>query len=415
MSIRSEIDRISVAKNAIKSAIEAKGVTVPDTATLSDYPAKIAEIQTGAQLPSGGEPGQVLTVSESGLEWSSIPTATDKTYGLVKFATSEQVAFENTYSTLEYIESTGTQYIDTGFKPGNDTRVVIDCQIMSASGSFQGIAAARDGGSSACFAIWMTATMGAFRSDFGNDKKEFNASNSRHVFEKDGKTTKVDGVVVATNEEATFTTPASLFLFAGNTGGRVSEYAHMRLYSCKIYDGGSLVREFYPTLRDDGSVGLYDYVDGKFYKNSGTGTFNDGPVDSSGKTGRAVTSSLAFGKELLFEGSAAREAIDSADFAKYSKLIVCFGDSSYDQSNYRAPRVIVANRAHMENDGGCINFSGVSCSNSNSGSCLFTFDAYANVTTGVLYPVSTYFLLSHSFSSISNTSFMSINKIYGVL
>lgn len=50
MSVRSEIDRITVAKSAIKSAIEAKGVTVPETATLSEYPAKIAEIKTGADL-----------------------------------------------------------------------------------------------------------------------------------------------------------------------------------------------------------------------------------------------------------------------------------------------------------------------------------------------------------------------------
>lgn len=47
MSIRSEIDRITVAKGAIRSAIEAKGVTVPDTATLSEYAAKIGEISSG--------------------------------------------------------------------------------------------------------------------------------------------------------------------------------------------------------------------------------------------------------------------------------------------------------------------------------------------------------------------------------
>ena len=30
------------------------------------------------------------------------------------------------YKRLEYIQSTGTQYIDTGFKPNNNTRVVMD-------------------------------------------------------------------------------------------------------------------------------------------------------------------------------------------------------------------------------------------------------------------------------------------------
>lgn len=39
MSIRSEIDRISVAKSAIKSAIEESGVAVPDGTKLDGYPA----------------------------------------------------------------------------------------------------------------------------------------------------------------------------------------------------------------------------------------------------------------------------------------------------------------------------------------------------------------------------------------
>ena len=33
------------------------------------------------------------------------------------------------YMELEYIESTGTQYIDTGFKPNQDTRVILDVQL----------------------------------------------------------------------------------------------------------------------------------------------------------------------------------------------------------------------------------------------------------------------------------------------
>ena len=33
---------------------------------------------------------------------------------------------------VEYVQSTGTQYIDTGFVPDNNTRIVIDIQATKA-------------------------------------------------------------------------------------------------------------------------------------------------------------------------------------------------------------------------------------------------------------------------------------------
>lgn len=47
MSIQSEVDRIGIAKNAIRNAIEAKGVSVPSAASIDDYAEKISEIPTG--------------------------------------------------------------------------------------------------------------------------------------------------------------------------------------------------------------------------------------------------------------------------------------------------------------------------------------------------------------------------------
>ena len=53
MSIQSEIDRLKTAKSGLATAITGKGVTVPEDATLSDYPALVDQIQTGG---GGGEP-----------------------------------------------------------------------------------------------------------------------------------------------------------------------------------------------------------------------------------------------------------------------------------------------------------------------------------------------------------------------
>ena len=50
----------------------------------------------------------------------------------------------------------------------------------------------------------------------------------------------------------------------------------MRLYSAKIYDSGTLVRNFIPCKNDNNVVGLYDLVNDVFYRNAGTGTFTAG-------------------------------------------------------------------------------------------------------------------------------------------
>lgn len=47
MSIQQEIDRIGIAKNAIRNAIEAKGVSVSQEVSIDDYASKIDAIQAG--------------------------------------------------------------------------------------------------------------------------------------------------------------------------------------------------------------------------------------------------------------------------------------------------------------------------------------------------------------------------------
>jgi hypothetical protein len=51
--------------------------------------------------------------------------------------------------------------------------------------------------------------------------------------------------------------------------------AAMRLYGCKMYDGGHLVRDFIPCKNAEGVVGLYDKQTNKFYTTP-TGAFTAG-------------------------------------------------------------------------------------------------------------------------------------------
>jgi hypothetical protein len=52
------------------------------------------------------------------------------------------------------------------------------------------------------------------------------------------------------------------------------------MYSCQIYDNGTLIRDYVPCITPDNEAGLYDLVNGAFYANMGSGAFKSGPEAS---------------------------------------------------------------------------------------------------------------------------------------
>ena len=63
-------------------------------------------------------------------------------------------------------------------------------------------------------------------------------------------------------------------IFAMYNSGRGAMFAKMRLYNLSFSTfNGELVRDYRPCISPDGKVGLYDLVDRKFYGNAGTGEF----------------------------------------------------------------------------------------------------------------------------------------------
>ena len=71
-----------------------------------------------------------------------------------------------------------------------------------------------------------------------------------------------------------FVSTIYLRLFSVNSSSPL--YSYMKLYYCKIYDNGILVRDYIP-VRKDGVGYLYDKVSGQLFGNSGTGNFTLGP------------------------------------------------------------------------------------------------------------------------------------------
>ena len=197
------------------------------------------------------------------------------------------------YTQVQYIESSGTQYIDTGFKPNQDTRVVMDAQITASSlRTHAVIFGCRTTATTGMFALGYAGHKSpqSFRSDYGSDQKSFEASvalNKRHMFDKSKSACAIDSNSV-TNAASTFQVECNLFLFANNDAGAMNNATPMRLYSCRIYDGGSLVRDFVPCRNSGGTVGLYDMAGAVFYSGSGSGAFTAGSTVAAGAVAHKV-------------------------------------------------------------------------------------------------------------------------------
>lgn len=197
---------------------------------------------------------------------------------------STRAALPSGYTELEYIQSTGTQYINTGFMPNGKSKIAMNLTPLSDS-------------SNACFFCARNETSATA----GTTYTAFYLSSNYYRFDFYGKSGQSDGVdAVGTNinieasggvckiGSKTITNAASTaassmpwILLASARTSSISDLANMataKLYSCQIYDNGALVRNFIPCKNLSGEIGLYDAVNGQFYANAGTGTFTAGPV-----------------------------------------------------------------------------------------------------------------------------------------
>lgn len=276
----------------------------PDTATFT-VPANmtlfalnrngsIAEKLTGkiyfAQLLKAGKPVRnfIPCTNPSGIP-GMYDAVEGKFYGNagtgVFLAGPPRATLPEGYTQLEYIQSTGTQYINTGFKPANTTKVVADFEMTANSGSHQMIFGERPNSQGSAKGQYVLGYAGhkspaVWRSDFGTSQVSFASSigwGGRMTAIKDGNVCTL-GSSSVTNTTSTFTASYALTLFAGNTGGEMGSYTSVKLYSCQIYDNGTLIRNFIPCKNASGAVGLYDIVGAEFYANAGSGTFAAGPV-----------------------------------------------------------------------------------------------------------------------------------------
>ncbi|MBP5485204.1 MAG: hypothetical protein J6Y07_00640 [Alphaproteobacteria bacterium] len=183
------------------------------------------------------------------------------------------------YTPLEYIRSTGTQYIDTGVSVKRDTLAEFEYQFTNVNnenfvfGQVAGSARRILGFRSS--RIWWFVI---------NDGLNF-ADTLKHrvVFGKDGKVYR-DGELV-TAKRGNFATPAqseTILVFAQRTDNNTVNKGKVKIYHFMLKEGDTVVQNLIPARRNsDNVLGMYDTMTGTFFTNSGTGTFIAGPEVSN--------------------------------------------------------------------------------------------------------------------------------------
>lgn len=187
------------------------------------------------------------------------------------------------YKLLKYIQSSGTQYINTGFKPKGTTKIVCDFQMVNQGTEQQGVFGSKPGASGR-FTVFTGDSTGALQVDYdtyGALAEETSTIsglnlNNRNTIEVNNSLI-INENTVKTVSAVSFTSTYNLFLFANNNAGTAQLPGILKLYSCQIYDNGTLVRDFIPCKNTGGAVGLWDDVNSVLYVNAGTGTFTAGP------------------------------------------------------------------------------------------------------------------------------------------
>ncbi|MBO4683113.1 MAG: hypothetical protein J5611_00840 [Alphaproteobacteria bacterium] len=191
------------------------------------------------------------------------------------------------YTQLEYIESTGTQYIDTGINvsatTGNNIRIESDGNFGTAENGW-----AVDGSGHPYLQLYIGLDPNryiAFGNNWGDVKTTFRETDvsGRHLYKVD----YINGVVsrddiILTNFTTKLDPQASahnLFIF-GWTPSRELQI-NAKKYGVKIYSLNTIIFNGVPAQRDsDGELGMYDLVSGTFFTNAGAGEFIAGPVAS---------------------------------------------------------------------------------------------------------------------------------------
>ncbi len=187
------------------------------------------------------------------------------------------------YTQLEYLESTGTQYIDTEIAPTNTTGLMMKFNRYITNDSvIVGVLADRASGRLDVNPWNNTLTLN-FANSYSSGICGAIHNNTDYIISinyKNNRKRFVNGISVLDITNTLITHDNTMYMFAGHSAtGPANWFFTGRIYYLQITEGMNLVRNFIPARRNsDGEIGMYDTVTNTFFTNAGTGEFIAGPI-----------------------------------------------------------------------------------------------------------------------------------------
>lgn len=198
---------------------------------------------------------------------------------------NEEPVWENTpYEELEYIKSTGTQFIDTGIPARTNTSIEVDAKLNAINNrtTMMGNWGTRENDDLRWCVYFHNDERLYFYISTSNYSWEWsNKVGVRNIYKIDHNKFYVNGNLYRDfTSRGNIDTQKNALIFTASSDG--SDACYMTLYACKVWENDVLVRDFIPVRRkSDNEICLYDKLTEEFYTNRGTGSFSAGPEKKS--------------------------------------------------------------------------------------------------------------------------------------
>lgn len=200
-----------------------------------------------------------------------------------KSSASAYLNLPDGYAQLEYIESTGTQWIDTGINASSGMNIYCKwCPTSNSNATFPTPFGAWSGTLQNAVIFLCREDLNSFDYFYGNNQDNsvgsIYANRPMEVVVKDNVCT-VDGSYTISFPATSFSCQYSIYAFVYNGGGIPSNIGvGLRIYELDITSPNGESKKFIPAMRkSDSLVGMYEVAGKAFYSNSGTGSFISGP------------------------------------------------------------------------------------------------------------------------------------------
>ena len=197
---------------------------------------------------------------------------------------SKQAVLPDEYQQVEYVETTGANYFDTGVPLKSGLKMVADWvyKDSSSGNSYTGAHIGSPGNR------WLVGSQRQkyyyFAVGASNVVTEFEYGN-RDIVEAywadKASYFKVNGVLSTKNSYVSYTLAEepdyTFYLGAVNRNGAGSSIPKLIIYAAKFYQDNVLLRDYIPCIRtSDSAIGLYDLVNKSFLLVSGSGDLLNG-------------------------------------------------------------------------------------------------------------------------------------------